>query len=351
MLSPQELSFARRYPFSGTAKRVLKEFDLSLDELPPEVLTRARAMLRGGLEGKYAPEIMDASSILKDEILAFPVAKILLSLMDRQEFYQRFAKTFADNFFDSLQAESDEALFDLASEFRLRYDLPDQKTFFASLPVFDYLKTTFAEDFMKLVNQRIDKGRIFLTRNEFARLLSRLAYTQLVASLPLDVKEMPVSLKNEAKTLCAQLDAFRFKSADFKPSGQVKPEFFPPCMANIYSQLLSGRDVPHFGRFDIATFLLGIGMPAEEVMALFKHAPDYDERVTRYQVERLAGQKGGTTYTAPGCEKIKAHGFCPLAQCDTKHPVTYYKKEFMRAQRAQRAAAKPAPAKTPEAAK
>ena len=66
--------------------------------------------------------------------------------------------------------------------------MPDNKAFFASVKVFDYLKTSFAEDFMKLSNQRVEKGTIFLTRNDFARLLSRLAFTQLLASLPLAVE-------------------------------------------------------------------------------------------------------------------------------------------------------------------
>ena len=342
MLSVQELSFAQRYPFSGLARRVVKEFNLGLGELPEEVLVRAREMVLGGIKGKYEPRIAQSQTLLRDEILAFPLAKVLLSLMARQEFYQRFAKTFSDNFFRALKAETDETLFDLASEFGIKYDLPDQQAFFASLPVFDYLKTTFLEDFMKLSNQRVEKGTIFLTRNDFARLLSRLAFTQLLASLPLAVEGLPVKLRQEAKALAGLVDAARFKYAEMKPLGAVKPEHFPPCMANLYSQLVSGVNVPHFGRFDIATFLLSVGMPAEEVIALFKLTPNFSEKVTRYQVERLAG-KGGTGYSAPNCEKVKAHGFCPLAQCGVKHPVTYYKRELFKAERA-RKAEKPAQA-------
>src|SRR3989338_1908544 len=343
MLSLQELQFAQRYPFTSLARRVVKEANLGLEDLPEEVMVRAREMVAGCIKGKYAPSIRDSQSILRTEVLAFPVAKILVSLMNRQEFYQRFAKTFSDTYFSALKAERDEALLDLASEFNVKYSLPESKAFFACLALFDYLKTTFSEDFMKLCNQRIAKGVIYLTRNDFARLLSRLAFTQLLASLPVSVDGVPAKLKAEAKALLAQLDTARFKFAgpEFGAGslGTINPSLFPPCMANLYSQLLSGVDVPHFGRFDIATFLLAIGLPAQAVMDLFKHAPDYDERVTRYQVERLAGQKGGTKYSPPNCEKVKAHGFCPLPSCGVKHPLTYYKREMLQA--AREAKAKP----------
>jgi DNA primase large subunit len=66
------------------------------------------------------------------------------------------------------------------------------------------------------------------------------------------------------------------------------------------------------------------------VLELFKHAPDYNERIARYQIEHLAGLKGGRKkYSVYSCEKMKTLGMC-VADCGTKTPVQYYLKQVRR---------------------
>ena len=49
----------------------------------------------------------------------------------------------------------------------------------------------------------------------------------------------------------------------------------------------------------------------EEMLELFKRLPDFDEKITRYQLEHLAGKKGGSKrYYVPSCEKIKLENLC-----------------------------------------
>ena len=61
----------------------------------------------------------------------------------------------------------------------------------------------------------------------------------------------------------------------------------------------------------LATFLLGRGQAIDEIALLFKNAPDYNEKVTRYQIKQLAGESGNKTkYVCPSCEKIKSNDLC-----------------------------------------
>ncbi|VVC71922.1 Uncharacterised protein [uncultured archaeon] len=70
-------------------------------------------------------------------------------------------------------------------------------------------------------------------------------------------------------------------------------------------------------------------MKEEGVAALFRTAPDFDERTTRYQVEYLA-KKG---YKVPSCSNAESYGVC-VANCGTRSPLGYVKR---------RTAGKPAP--------
>ena len=85
----------------------------------------------------------------------------------------------------------------------------------------------------------------------------------------------------------------------------------PPCIQLIQKRIIAGEDVSHFENFAIATYLLNAGRSVDEVLELFKHRSDYDERIARYQVEHLAGLRGSRTrYKPPSCDKLRSLGLC-----------------------------------------
>ena len=103
---------------------------------------------------------------------------------------------------------------------------------------------------------------------------------------------------------------------------------FPPCIQVLYQAFSSGRHLSHIGRFTLTSFLINIGMPSEKVIELFKNISDFNERMTRYQVEHIAGERGSRThYTTPKCDTLKTHGVCanPDNLCKRiHHPLGYY---------------------------
>jgi DNA primase large subunit len=73
-------------------------------------------------------------------------------------------------------------------------------------------------------------------------------------------------------------------------------------------------------------------MPPEKVIELFKNVSDFNERMTRYQVEHIAGEKGSRThYIPPKCDTLRTHGVCvnPDETCQrTRHPLGYYRRKL-----------------------
>ena len=99
---------------------------------------------------------------------------------------------------------------------------------------------------------------------------------------------------------------------------------FPPCIGAIMDSVRRGDEVPHHARFALAAFLLNIGWSVDEVVDVFRTVPDFNEKVTRYQVEHIAGLRGGKTrYSAPSCDWMRSHGLC-VSECNVANPVQYY---------------------------
>ncbi|MDP6327315.1 MAG: DNA primase, partial [Nitrosopumilus sp.] len=105
---------------------------------------------------------------------------------------------------------------------------------------------------------------------------------------------------------------------------------YPPCIKHALEILEKGENLPHSGRFMLATFLLSKGQPVQQIALIFKNAPDYNERVTLYQLNHLAGTSGsGTQYSCPSCEKLKTQSLCfATSECNNIiNPLQFGKKK------------------------
>ncbi|TET27756.1 MAG: DNA primase regulatory subunit PriL, partial [Candidatus Bathyarchaeum sp.] len=97
-------------------------------------------------------------------------------------------------------------------------------------------------------------------------------------------------------------------------------------------RVAAGRPASHIGRFALTSFMLSIGMTVEDVFKFFRSVSDFNERMTRYQVEHIAGTRGsGTKYTPPNCATLRTHGICisPEPECrGAVNPLVCYKRKL-----------------------
>ena len=107
--------------------------------------------------------------------------------------------------------------------------------------------------------------------------------------------------------------------------------------------LQAGENLSHSGRFALAAFLHKTGASFDTIVDNYRGAPDFDESITRYQVEHITHRNGGEGYTPPECDTLRTHGLCfregdPGApnlpdrvrdeRCfdpKLRHPLTYYR--------------------------
>jgi DNA primase large subunit len=96
-------------------------------------------------------------------------------------------------------------------------------------------------------------------------------------------------------------------------------------MQAIMDAIKRGENVSHTARFAITAYLLKRGWGVDEVVELFRSSPDFNEKITRYQVQHIAGQVGGRKeYSVPNCETMRSWGLCPTnLGCGVRNPIQY----------------------------
>jgi len=330
-----------KYPFLKETAVYMKKLGLDIEELTSsefsQTLHRAQSRLENAIQFVYVGPRSKDNDV---EISSFPVA-IMLAIATKNKFIKkRYALAEAKQAFHGfqddpgLQAEKVEGLLAIARDLgwntALNSDtrLPDD---FYALNLADYLRniTHLRDEEWKLVNRLLVKGKIYLNQHDFARLLQEEVQRRIEARLDeKEVPNFPQSIMDIAEKL-TELAKEKIGESEMEGFPKVVTQSaFPPCIVLLYDSASHGRHMGHVARFTLTSFLLTIGMPTEKVAEVFKTSSDYNARLTRYQVEHIAGAKGsGTHYTPPSCSTLQTHGVCNNSDnlCrSVHHPLKYY---------------------------
>jgi DNA primase large subunit len=332
------------YPFLPEVRDAVRELGPDLGEVltgPLYAGVRARACERieGALEnGIAAAAVTDERAALM-ELLSVPVARMLVVRLAERQLTTRYAQAEAFRVHGALSRDADpEALPRAASAVGvpLAEDGDGFRMHFA-----DYLKAAPSDSAWKLVLRTVDKGQVHVDRKDAVRLVQEALARRIVEELEAERgRPMPAqvdeALEPMVDRVTPKLDAARdsWSTGDFGP---VQPELFPPCIKEIFESLKRKENVPHHGRFALATFLNTIGWGSEQILDYLSSTPNFDREKSRYQIEHVTGQKGVGAYTPPGCATMQTNGVCPLDKRDKvcftiKHPLSYYRKGLRRQQ-------------------
>jgi DNA primase large subunit len=330
-----------KYPFLKETAEYLKKLNLKIEELTnPEmdqILNRAEERVENAIlsvsVGKKRENYV--------EIPSFPVALMLVIATKNSFIKKRYALSEAKQAFNDMNSETREKIMAIAMDFgwHIEPNKNPEMPFEFSVNFTDYLRNTahLRDAKWKLVNRILVKGKIYLNQKDVARLLQeevsrriekRLEVTEL-PSFPERITAMAERLLELAKERLGQEEMEGFPKT-------VSQSAFPPCIVALQEAVSKGHHLSHVGRFTLTSFLVCIGMPSEKVNELFKSFSDYNERLTRYQIEHIAGERGSRTrYTPPQCATLQTHGVCvnPDALCRLgRHPLAYYKRKLRQKQ-------------------
>jgi DNA primase large subunit len=324
-----------KYPFLKESTEYVKKLSLKVEDLAnPEfaaILERAEERLEEAILYSFVSNKTRNDEI---EILSFPVA-IMLALATENSFIKkRYAIAESKRAYETIRLEPTERVLAVAQNFgwRLSSNSDRATPYEFALNFADYLRniTHLREKKWKLINRLLVNGKVYLTRSETARLLSEEVRGRIEKRLEVKgLPKFPSKIAQSAEKI-KKLSLEKIGKNEMESFPKVMVEAaFPPCIESLYQAFSSGRHLSHIGRFTLTSFLVSIGMPTESVIELFKNISDFNERMTRYQVEHIAGERGSrTSYVPPRCDTLRTHGVCmsPDELCKkVRHPLNYYR--------------------------
>ena len=343
VLGDNEIS---KLPFLPEAAGILTKtgYALTIDELVEEanrdILTLGIDRAKVDIAGDKVPSSDARSPELR--ILSFVVASIIVKLTESNLIMKRFALAEAkrvENYIKTMaKAQRDDAvalltfLYDRVLRMRLypANRIIGNQLFEFKLRFQDYLTlaATINAPSWRLVNQVLDSGYVYV-KMENATRLARDAIARLIEShiRSLKIAQAPQPLIEEARKLVEGVSKGIGPVGTAEGEGMaMNIEEYPPCIRSLLTRLESGENLSHFARFLLATFLMNAGLSLDDIIRSFSRSPDFNERVTRYQLEHIAGKRGGgKRYLTPSCTKIMGMGLCARDDScgNIKNPIAY----------------------------
>ena len=335
-----------RYPFlEGAREAVATEaVDLAtIVEQDQAVVDRARERVLSSLEDGETGEPSRDSRV---ELLSYPVARVLVSLVAERILVRKYARAEAEAAFDRFTADFTDTtelksvessgvdLEDLLAEFDLVDavhpigDVDDPDGYRVNVGAYLPLASDLWGDEWLLVNRALADGQVPVSEAELLTLVREAVRERVEDGLPFDVPEsIAESREPEAQAIrevLADLDLTR-------EIDTVVPDLFPPCMKALLDDIQKGEHLPHHSRFAITSFLTSIGMETDEIVDLYRVNSSVGEEMTRYQTDHIRGDTSPTDYSPPSCATMQSYGDCVNKDdlCERiPHPMAYYEERI-----------------------
>lgn len=336
-----------RYPFLSAASEAVRETGADLATLVAEgdsAVERGRERVeRALMDGTVASERNPSA---REELLSYPLARILVSLLDADAAVEKYATAEAatayERFTEDLTVDDGrEGRIDrtrLLREFGLAgrvapEPLPARRRGSAEpewfrIEVGSYLSLADADwgDDWRLVNREVTDGVVRIQQSELYRLLRAAVRRRVLDGLPFE------GVGDElAEALESQLTDLRELLADRTTETThdvVAPELFPPCLAGLLATAREEGSLSRAERFSLLSFLAALDCSTVDVVALSKGglSPDVvDETLA------IVADGDGAQYPPPSCRTLAAYDICHNEndhRAVAPHPLDYYERRL-----------------------
>ncbi|MEM2137478.1 MAG: hypothetical protein QW568_00120, partial [Candidatus Anstonellaceae archaeon] len=255
--------------------------------------------------------VAELDSARQEELVLYAAGRMIVSSANNRYLINRYAVAEAKRASDYLASDISkrpEYLDMAASEFGIRFE-KNSDAFFVSLA--DYLNYTPRSVDYKLSNREVSGGKVKIKSHERIRMVEEAVKKKIEATLPIRAEFTP-DIKASGVRLLALLPKLE------APVTKVGQENYPPCIRKLIEELALNVNVPHTGRVALAIYLVNAGAKDEEIVDYFRHAPDFSEKTTRYQVEHIRKKQ----YKMPSCATMDSYGIC-VADCRCSNPLNF----------------------------
>ncbi|MEW6528545.1 MAG: hypothetical protein AB1391_01505 [Candidatus Micrarchaeota archaeon] len=301
--------FAAKYPFSSKAKEIIRDQNIDVHETMAE---RGFERLSSALKGRIKRRIFFHNEDGINEIMAYASARMILSFMRNRFLTNKYAIAESKKTFSYLNEESDENMLLVAKELGINSFFSEDNEHFVG--VADFLCYAPKDVHYKLIVRELSNGAVRITKHERMRLISE-AVKKYMEKTP-EMQSVPPAIKKISEKLYALLPKIEPKKISFREGEN------PPCIEAILELINKHENIGHSGRWLLAVYLINRGMDNENMMKIFSSAPDFNEKITQYQIEHARKR----AYIMPNCSSVLSYGYCTV-NCGIINPLNYKKSQ------------------------
>jgi DNA primase large subunit len=330
------IDFASIPCLSGAAEylrsRDVDASTICLDRSSSNICYKANERVLEALQNGAMKYLLHNKPAAEKELLAYPVARIIVSCINNNYLTKRYALAVAKMSYEHIQRLDTKTLKELASDFGISITTDEKgKEVTIQIHFTDYLSHLHGlhDPKWKLLNRTVKGGSITISREDFSRIMEEEVRVRVEVGLP---HEVPQDIREALKEYVSEVQGLmsaRVNKQGFARDGfnEVVPTCFPPCINSAISDAQANINLSHTARFAMTSFLLNIGMTAEKIVDIFKASPDFKEQATKYQIDNIKGSSG-EGYICPSCSTMSVNGNCPgKKQCKkVKNPLVYYRR-------------------------
>ncbi|MEI7620852.1 MAG: hypothetical protein WCJ57_04790 [Candidatus Falkowbacteria bacterium] len=303
-----DLLFCSHSPFSSAAKAYMSGRGM---EIVSSYVEKAEERVRESIVSGKVRKVPALSEAQEEELALYAIARMMVSCANNRYLINRYAVAEAKKTNDYLSSDSSahpEYVDAVAAEFGIKFEKSGAQFL---VPLGKYLAYTPRSTDYKLANREVSAGKVRVSNHERVRMLEEAVKKKIERELPIRAA-FPAEVKVSGTRVLAMLPKLE---ANIVKVGQ---ENYPPCVRRMIEELSLNVNLPHTARVALGIYLVKAGLPTDKILEIFRGAPDFSEKTTRYQVEYLR-TKG---YSMPSCSTMDSYGAC-VAECHCGTPLNY----------------------------
>jgi len=324
-----------KYPFLREGARLFGNI-LVEDILSKNKFSEARRIAISQIEKALGIDARIFSSDYETRYLAYHISRMVLSYLHDPILTNRYATMFRDIIEKEILKEEPEMIREVCNALSIDSQIEGNNL---RISIMDYVRAIkrLGERY-SLFYQRVRGGYVYLNIDLERERIAKVVREAFLDYFRNDIENLkpPDSIFQYLKDDIERIKILRDERiSSYSPGefGELSPESFPPCIKSIISSIERGENISHNARFSLVTFLNQIGMEKEGIYAIFQKVPDFNDRMTDYQIKHITGERGKTVYSAPKCSTMELYNLCvknyvrdPLCFKEwMTHPLIYYR--------------------------
>ncbi len=289
-IDSDKLDFAYKYPFSEEAREIISKAQGELDE---KYLRMGKLRVERDITGESEFSVVGLSDIKYTYVLSYVYSRMLISAINNKYHLERYVSSEAKRSRMALESETLPNIMKVLNELHINVSYADEQ-FIMQFAHFLALSPKTQE--MSLVHLQLDKGNVYLPKEQFLSIVEVAAANEIRRKLPIPSKELPKRVLLESKSI--KLPEIKVKAGPSEGSYRWIDKLLATPIADVRHRTVN---------LVLAPYLTNIkGMSEDEAAKVIL---DYIEKCRALNPDT----KVNSSYVKYQCKYSKAKGMKPLS--------------------------------------